>query len=63
MGKLELFEIIKRELIWKDQTEEQYEYNSLGVVKSVGEATEIVNFLNRKAKNEQITYFYKDFRI
>jgi len=65
MKKLELYEIIKRELVWKQNkiVEEKYEYTTLGAVKSVAEATDIVNVLNRKNKNEQITYFYKDLEF
>lgn len=63
MKSLELFTIIKRTTVWKNEVGGEYEYTDLGVVKTVGRATDIVNGLNENNKNIDVAYFYKDLKL
>lgn len=63
MTSLDLFKIMKKELIWKNEFEQEGEYTDLGVVKGVQKATDIVNTLNEKNQKTNIVYFYKDLKL
>lgn len=63
MTKLDLFKITRREVIWKNEFEQEDEYIDLGVVKGVAKATETVNNLNAKNTRTNVAYFYKDLKL